>query len=428
MKEESHCMLEDKKYIYIKKRSITQWLTMFIVTMPFFLQALMQFFHIPSLIKYTVDIAWIVVLVSFLFKGRIQLKRGVAPFAVLIILFFFYCLVVYLFHFQSPFYLLWGTRNNFRGYIAFLAVAILLDYDDIKTLFKLIDVLFVINFFVSIYQALVLGYVQDFCGGIFGVETGSNASTIVLFSVVTARSLLLYMNGQEKTVLCFGKCAISLALSALAELKFFFVLFVIILIMAAAFTRFSWKKTAFMVVVVFVMSISGAVMTSLFESDLSLESIIHLITTDHYSSREDIGRLTAIPQISETILTQTPQRLFGLGLGNCDTSSFAICNTPFFQMHQGINYIWFSSACLFLETGLVGLLLYLAFFALCFFMALRKMKQNASEPLYAQMSMIMAVLCVAFTFYNSSLRTEIGYVAYFVLALPFIGFYKNKAY
>ncbi len=428
MKEESHCMLEGKNIIYIKKRSMTQWLTIFIATMPFFLQALMQFFHIPGLIKYTIDIAWIVVLATFLFKGRIQLKRGVAPFAVLIILFFCYCLIVYLFRFQSPFYFLWGIRNNFRGYIAFLAVAILLDYDDIKTLFKLIDVLFVVNFFVAIYQALVLGYVQDFCGGIFGVETGSNASAIVLYCVVTARSLLLYMNGQEKTALCFGKCTISLVLSALAELKFFFVIFVIILITAAAFTRFSWKKTAFMVLVVFVMSISGAVMTALFESDLSLESVVHLITTDHYSSREDIGRLTAIPQISETILTRPPQRLFGLGLGNCDTSSFSICNTPFFQMHQGINYIWFSSACLFLETGLVGLILYLSFFVLCFFMAFRKIKQNTGDPFYSQMSMIMAVLCVAFTFYNSSLRTEIGYVAYFVLALPFIGFYKNRTH
>ena len=36
------------------------------------------------------------------------------------------------------------------------------------------------------------------------------------------------------------------------------------------------------------------------------------------------------------------------------------------------------------------------------------------------MGMIMSIVCFILTFYNSSLRMETGYIAFFVLALPFV--------
>jgi hypothetical protein len=145
-----------------------------------------------------------------------------------------------------------------------------------------------------------------------------------------------------------------------------------------------------------------------------------LITAQNYSGSEDLGRLTAIPTISQRILTEIPEKLFGLGLGNCDTSAFAICNTPFFQRYSYLHYTWFTSACLFLELGFVGLSLNLLFFVLNFF-NVRKMMHNgsASEEL-CQMSMIMSILCIILTFYNSCLRAEVGYIAYLTMALPYI--------
>lgn len=40
--------------------------------------------------------------------------------------------------------------------------------------------------------------------------------------------------------------------------------------------------------------------------------------------------------------------------------------------------------------------------------------------LYCQMGKIMAVMSVIMIFYNGALRTEAGYMMYFVLSLPFI--------
>ena len=75
---------------------------------------------------------------------------------------------------------------------------------------------------------------------------------------------------------------------------------------------------------------------------------------------------------------------------------------------------------MYLECGWVGLAFYWGFFVLVFF-RLRKMKRTVGKEgiPYCQMAEIMAVLCLAISVYNSSLRTEAGYMAFFVLAIPF---------
>ena len=397
-----------------------QWITMFIVIMPLLLQALLQFFYLPGAIKYTVDIAWMITMLYMIFSKRIKFNRKVLPFIVFILIFFCYCLIIYLLRYQSVFYFLWGFRNNFRFYIAFLAIVLFLERDDIDFIFKLIDVLFVVNIFVSVYQIFVLDLMKDYCGGIFGSETGSNASTLIFFSIVVSRSVLGYMNQKENVAACCAKCIAALALAVFAELKFFFVVFAIILIMACFVTPFSFKKLAVVLASILLIGVAASLYQFIFESELSIETFLAHFTYEHYSSAEDLGRFTAIPRIAEAIHTDLASKLFGKGLGNCDTSSFAICNTPFFKTHSGMNYIWFSSACWFLETGFVGLFSYLAFFVFCFVKGFKLVKRGTGDQLFSQLSVIMAVLCVMLTFYNSSLRTEIGYLAFFILALPFI--------
>ena len=276
--------------------------------------------------------------------------------------------------------------------------------------------------------AMALDAARPFCGGIFGVETGSNASTLLLYSIVVANSLLGYMNGSEKISVCFAKCVVAISLAMLAELKFFLVIFVLILVMSGIITRFSVKKISIVLFAVLLMSMSSSLYQVLFGENLSIGKFFNYLEYEHYSSAHDVGRITAIPQISQTIHTDWISRLLGLGLGNCDTSSFEVCNTTFFQEHQNMNYIWFSSACWFLETGFVGLLTYLAFFAICFVMGIKQIKHREGNLLYSQLAIIMSVICVLLTFYNASLRSEIGFLAFFVMALPLIGDKNNDVY
>lgn len=415
-------MKNENAKLFVQKRTIPEIFTYIIFLMPFFLSFLQSFLGLPSFVKYIVDVCWISALISLLFVKRAYIKKDIAPAVFIMAVFFLLALIVYLFNFQSPFYFLWGLRNNLRFYIAFIAFTIYFDADDIKSCLKFMDIFFWINAVVVFFQFFVLGYKQDYLGGMFGVEKGCNAYLIVFFIIISIKSVLNYFNDNESAFSCFAKCGVLLMISVMAELKFFFVIFVIAIIVASVITKFSWKKVFLYIVSFFFIMVASVLLVEFFGENraIDIDNIIELVLASNYSSSRDLGRFTAIPTISQYYLTEPLEQLFGFGLGNCDTSSFEICNTPFFRSYSYLNYNWFSSAFLFLETGYIGLFLFLLFFVAVFILAYKKSKQENANILFCQMGMIMAIICFILTFYNSSLRMETGYMAYFVLALPFV--------
>jgi len=218
------------------------------------------------------------------------------------------------------------------------------------------------------------------------------------------------------------KCGMSLIISAMAELKFFFVMFCIILVISAILTKFSWRKLLLFFLCAVLFMFASSLLTEFFGADnnLSLERILDLSFASQYSSSEDLGRITAIPSISDRFFDSTADNLFGRGLGNCDTSSFEICNTPFFKQYSALHYSWFSSAFLFIEMGAVGLILHILFYIMGFITSVKMLCNKSANQLFCQISTIMSALCVILVFYNSSLRMEVGYLAFFALALPFM--------
>lgn len=406
--------------LLIKRRSLCQALTLYIFITPFLLNFLQDFLHIPGIIKYTIDAAWFVILLFMCLSHRPVVFKKVLPLMVLLAISGVYFFVSYLFNYQSVFYFLWGIRNNIRYYIAFFAFIYFLDKEDVALCLKYIDVLFVVHIIISFFQFFVLGYKWDYLGGIFGVQLGCNGNSMIFLVVVTIKSLLTYMHGKENLLICLLKCATSLVVAAMSELKFFFIIFLIIIVISAFVTKFSYKKILLMVLLLFVVFFAASVFTAIWGQDaaLSFDRIFELVTSESYSSARDLGRFTAIPTISKTFLINLPKKLFGLGLGNCETSAFALFNTPFYQTYSYLNYDWLSSAFAFIETGYIGLFLFLSFFIFVLFCVI-KQRKNGTD-MYSEMSIIMCVICVCLFFYNSSLRTDFGYIVFWVLALPFI--------
>ncbi len=410
------------KKLYIRKRILPEWIMLFIFVFPFLMASLIEFLYLPSAVKYLVDAGYIVAGLAVYARKETALRVNIKPFTRFILIFFLSLFALYLFNFQSPFYFLWGVRNNFRFYIAFLLFATVFDEEEADGCMKFMDMAFYVNAFITVLQFFILGKRQDYLGGIFGVEKGCNAFTIIFFSIIIGKSLLQFMNGKENVWKCFIKCSVALLISAMAELKFFFVIFIIILFVSTMMTRFSVRKAFMLLAGGALLMFSGMLLPIIFGESraMTLENIIEMITATNYATARDLGRFTAIPTISRNILTEPLERIFGLGLGNCDTSSFAICNTPFFVSHSYLNYNWFSSAFLFLETGFAGLTAYLSFFVMCFFLARKQMKQSGVNELYCRIGMIMSIVCFIMVFYNSALRTETAYMAFFSLALPFV--------
>lgn len=383
---------------------------------------LTELLPIPDAIKFLCD-GFLVLLLLKLFSQRFtKIDNYSMPFVVIVGLFFFITLVGYLFNYQSVFYYLWGLRNNIRMFVAFFAFAYLADWEDAKGWIKALDVLFVINFAVVILQYFS-GYGQDYIGGIFGMSKGCNGSLLIFLCIVFAKTILSFMRGEEKMIKCIFVSVASLLVSTLSELKMFFILFILILFMASFMTAHSIKKTlffAFGAVLVVLFSTLLTVLYKDFTDFLSFDSLIKALTDTGYATDEDIGRFTALPVISQRFLPGFFRKLFGLGLGNCDSSSLSMFNTPFFESHQTVHYSYFSYAFLFLETGFVGLALYASFFVASFFVSRKLKKLEMADEFACQMSIILSVISLILLVYNSSLRMEIGFMLFFVLALPII--------
>ena len=405
----------------IRKRTAFEWLTLWILLLPLMWGTLFSLLHVPGIVKYSADFAWVILVCGMVFRRQTKIEKDVLMLFLTVIGFFLYAACVYLFRFQSPLYFLWGFRNNFRYYAFFFAVVFFFKENDADQIFRFLDFTFWLNTIVTLIQYFVFDYSQDYLGGIFGTEKGCNAYTIIFLSITIGYSLLRYMDRQEKLAYCLSKCAVALVISAMAELKVFFLLFLIILVIAAFFTSFSWKKILIILSAAALVFFGATILVQLYqwEGIFSLEKIWKLATQENYSYANTVNRLSAIPTLAKRILHDPMERFFGLGLGNCETSTFAILNTPFYETYSYLRYTWFSCARLFLEIGYIGLVFYTAFFVMCFFIVLRRLKTKQGNSIYCHLSIILSVVAVAMMFYNSSLHLEAGYMLYFVLALPF---------
>ena len=328
-----------------------------------------------------------------------------------------------------PLYYLSGLNNSIPYFVFFFACILYLPMQERDSYMRILDGVFWLNFAVSMYQFFVLGIKWDFLGGIFGVMVGCNASTTTLLVLAVTVSVVRYLNQQEKGWICLSKCIASLVIAALAELKFFFLMFAAIIVLTVLMTKFSRKKLYLLLGGVIGTVLGIQLLYLVFpgwENWFSLDKIIQTATsTAGYTGVGDYNRLTAIPRVWTEFLNSGYRKLFGLGLGNCD-GGFTDALTPaFYYDNYHLHYILFLSGFILLETGLVGSLLYLAFYPGVFLLAHHLERSGKADPVYCQIGKIMVLYSLVLYVYNSSLRSEDSYLIFFSLALPFLGTVKN---
>lgn len=402
----------------IKRRTQPGWLIWLLIVLPFFLSWL------PDGAKYLLDAAWAALLIFLLrFRKRLDWpKLGRLPgWAAAFLLF---TLLAYLPQYQSGLYYLWGLRNNFRFYAAFFAFALFLTPGEVEDYWRLLDKLFWLNAALSLLQFYGFGIKGDYLGGLFGTEQGCNGYTNLFFAVVITKTMVYYLEKRETGLRCAAKCVAALYLAALAELKFFFVEFLVIAALAVLSAKVTWRKLLLLAGGCIGAAVFAGLLSVLFPefSDwFSLGSMLRTAAAETgYASVGDLNRLTAVSGINARVFETWSQRLFGLGLGNCERSNFPLLTTPFYRRHAELHYTWMSVSFVYLELGWLGLVFFFGFFALVFFAALRRERQGGNRA-DCRIGRILAVLCVMIGVYNSSLRMESGYLAYFALALPFVG-------
>lgn len=380
-------------------------------------------FNAPQTINYGTDILMVICFLMALKRCYEKRERTYIRIPIIIAATFFLIgTLTSVLNGVSPLLILWSYRNLMRFILFFFSCVVLLEFEDLKNIKTMISIMFVINLVIVSIQFWIQGISQDYLGGIFGSELGCNGHMNTFLCICIAYACVAYIS-KQMSLLNF--CIISagaLYIAALSELKFFFVEFICLLFMAILVSRFSWR--------IFLM-VSGAAIgliigLELFNTyfpgwEFSLEQIWKYAGQGGYSTQYDLNRLTAIQRLSNEFLRETGEKLFGWGLGSCETSSFF--NSSFFTLYgERLHYTYLLQAFLFLETGWIGLLLFLGFFVSIFLLARKFWKEcSGQRQIFCKTGAIMAGMCVIHCFYNNALRVEnSGYLAYFVLAIPFI--------
>ncbi len=415
----------------IKKRTQPEWLAWVLVFAPFMLGLLFEFLPLPSVLKYVIDLVWIALVVLIclnLYHNRIMVNKDIQYISLWIAGYLLFTFLIYLFNYQSVLYYLMGIRINFRYYFSFLAFVFFLKKDDIESFLKWFDILFWINAVVMIFQAFIMHLEQDNIGGIFGIASGCNGYTNIFFVIICTKSILYYLAKKENIWLMLSKCGASLLLATISELKFFYLEFLVLIIVSVVISGNSWRKIVvisggILGIVVFVNILF--ILFPYFANFSNLAKILEAQTSG-YSGDGTIGRLSSIRIITEMFFDTVPKTLFGLGLGNCNTSTIDLFNTPFYEKYGDLRYIWFSTAHVTLETGYIGLLLYVGFFVLLFALAFILLKNNRADNDLCRITIVMSVCAVLIFIYNSSLRSEAGYMIFFILSLPFASMKYHK--
>lgn len=409
----------------IKRRSQSQWLALYVFALPFMSSILIDWLFFPSAIKYTADLALVVLLlIAYMSKNLTMDPQAEKPLRI-VIAFLLVSVIGLVLEYQSIIYYLWGIRNNIRFYVFFVVCALVMNRDTAEDCMRLLDGVFYLNLAITLYQTLVLHVHQDDMGGIFGFTKGYNGYTNIYLMIIVTLYMLKCMCNQVSLMKMVTRCGISLLIAAMTELKMFFFEFIIIAALSAMMTKFSFRKLIVIIgaAVGFVVGIQVLKMLFPYFSDwFKMESVLQYVSSKAgYTQNNDVNRLSAIMISWNKFLDTWPRKLFGLGLGNCDYSTnFKFLRTPFYVRHSRLNYVWFSSSFMILETGLIGLALYVYFFLSVYRAAQIVEKRDPNNEVYCKLARIMAIMALGLIIYNSSLRMECAYMLYFVLALPFI--------
>ena len=380
-------------------------------------------FGAPDMINYATDILMIF---SFFFAIKQLYERREKTYILIPMIiaaaFFLLGTVSAMLH-QVPVLLtLWSYRNLLRFFLFFFSCVVLLNSKDAKNMLKIFTFMFWLNFIVVSVQFWIQDYKQDNLGGIFGTDMGCNGHLNTFLCIYLAYVCVQYMARRMSFVYFLIVSGASLYIAALSELKFLFIEYVFILFMSILISRFSFRVVLMVIGAGIGLFIGLQLFNTYFPGwEFTVEQIMDYAGTGGYSTETDLNRITALQTVSQYFLRGTQNLLFGMGLGSCETSSY-FQSTFFLQYGERLHYNYLLHAFTLLETGWIGLILFLGFFVSVGTLAWKYSKAVPSDrKTLCLTAMIMAAVCLTQCFYNNALRVEnSGYLAFFVLAIPFI--------
>ncbi|MDT2822153.1 hypothetical protein P7H74_10420 [Enterococcus devriesei] len=382
---------------------------------------------IPSSIVYLNDFLLLVVFILILCsKNKVGLlfkKIGFGYFITILFIYLLYNIVNSLAHLVNPFHLIWGIRNYFRFFIFFIECFFVLEGKDIEKIFNIFIISQVINFVVSIYQYVELGLIQDRLGGIFGTEIGSNAYTNIFFCIIVSFVLSRYFNKKISLIPVIFILGSTLIIAALAEIKIFYIEFIFILIVIILLERATPRTLIILTISILAVTISLMVLKNIlpdhFEVLMNKKDFV-----DYGNNAYSIDRFHALTQLNNIIFVNNPlSKIIGEGMGSFEYSSFIFLTSNNYLKWGYLHYDWFSHSFIYLEQGIIGLIIYITLVISIIIFAFQKrklLKVHKFGYLFS-FTVSMCFIYIINILYNQSTRIEASYLFFSIIcAIPVI--------
>lgn len=323
--------------------------------------------------------------------------------------------------------LFYSIRPYFRMIIAVMISALSFNINHFEKLFKYVEKLLYVNAIVMTYQFLFQGLRQDIIGGTFGNNQGVNAIQNLLCIFVFGVTVEYYL----KQIYLKKKLIINLIvifyIAILAEINMVFFETVIIggilfLLNKSKYHHISKRKLFLISGGVCGIAISFYLFMRFNPERVFLLSLSNILEYLGFNSGNTgvyrISRVKVFSQLGNLFFKNNLCGwFFGFGLGNCSTHS------SFYNIYQSLQYTFFSSSNIFLETGLfgifsnIGVILTTLFFSIKNRKTIYDLKQKAWMNISVTISMIMLLLF----FYNTTLRdTYTAFFAGVLLGIPYV--------
>lgn len=359
----------------------------------------------------------------------------------IIILLFLWGIFLCLLNGISIYRVFWSIRNWGRFFIFFFLCVSVLKKQYIKNILKFTKIIFNFNVLIVIIQYVFFNdiYSRDEMNGIFGRNTSSVFLTITL--IFLALTTAQFISNNIKLTSYIIDIIKVLIVSILAELRVIPVTLLLMICCAYLFSgSFTIKKLLKLIFLIGILFCGISLFSSAlryFYPDTSMKydfySIIQAASTKGgYGYSGGVDRLTFIPVINNLVYNSDKIRFSGIGLGNAEYSIYSILCSPFYNYYgESLRYLNFSSSMIYIETGLIGLVLYSSFFISILIVFVNKFKswswnRKKKNKLFFSFGIEMVLVNLIYIFYNNLHRSDIAYILAFYLAIAYIGCTKEE--
>lgn len=322
---------------------------------------------------------------------------------------------------------LWAVRNNFFFLFYFMICIDVLHKEDCDKIMQNIFKLQFFNVICAAFEFVFMGARNDFLGGMFGTAQGCNVYLHIYMLVITVYVIIRYLSKLEKLSSLLWIILSNVAIAAASELKIYFIELAVIFIMAVVLNNKKSFKNIYIILFAGLGLFIGFNILAAVNSDsvsffTDMEQFLYYNTRTEYSDGARVSRFTFFQQINDWFFhDNTALKIFGYGFGACESSkTFAWCNSSFADKYEDTQYRNLSTSMIYLEQGIVGLILVAIIFIAIILIATKFKKSGKFNDYSVQFTQIFAFLILINLAYNAGIRIEIAYLTFFVLATVFV--------